>query len=88
VCRDGDGVIDCAVIGGMYRGISNDLKRCDLALRVASSRGWFCHAQRGHACRGNALNQGRAVMRAMEAVASDDAEEHVRSANGAEPTHD
>lgn len=84
VCRAEDGEIDCPVLRGMYRGISNDLKRCDHDLVVRYSRSWFSHSQRGLACRGNALNQGRVILRLMQA-ASDEVGEPVRSAEGAEP---
>lgn len=62
VCRDENGRIDCAVIGGLYRGISNDLKKCPADLQVRVSERWFCHTHRGHACRGNAINLGREIV--------------------------
>lgn len=68
VCRDANGDIDCAVICGMYRPISNDLKRCDHDLKVRAARTWFCHTHAGKACRGNALNLGRAVVREIERI--------------------
>ena len=65
MCRDSAGQLDCAVACGMYRPISNDLKRCDFDLQVRAARTWFCHTHPGKACRGNALNLGRAVIDAM-----------------------
>lgn len=71
VCRDSNGAVDCAVIGGLYRGISNDLRKCSPELQVEAASSWFCHNHPGHACRGNALNLGRKVvaeLRAREAA--------------------
>lgn len=73
VCRDPDGAVDCAVLRGMYRPISNDLKRCDPELQIRYSRTWWCHNHGNRACRGNALVLGRKVVRAMEALDADDA---------------
>lgn len=68
VCRDGGGEIDCAVMCGMYRPIADDLRKCDFDLRLQASRRWFCHNHPDHACRGNALVQGRDIVRAIAAL--------------------
>lgn len=49
---------DCAVVDGMYAGISDDLKQCDLELQKRYSMTWFCHNSPDMACRGNIDNLG------------------------------
>lgn len=47
---------DCAVVEGMYLGISNDLARCSHEVIAFAVPRWFCHSTPSYACRGNADN--------------------------------
>lgn len=77
VCRDAHGRVDCAVIGGLYRPMANDLAKQDDDLRLRVSERWWCHNHAGWACRGNAVVQGRTIIDRMQA-ASDEVEGQVR----------
>lgn len=48
------GPIGCAVVCGLYRDFSEDLKHESLETQLEISQKWYCHNRPGYACRGNA----------------------------------
>lgn len=44
---------DCAVVYGLYKDLSDELKTMDLRIKTEVSKRWFCHNHRNKSCAGN-----------------------------------